>query len=50
MKITLKGLNKRTNLQLVITVYGRMSDGVFLDLRPSVQLPIRPTSTWFYSC
>ena len=25
-------------------------DGVFLDLRPSVLLPIRPTSTWFYSC
>ena len=24
--------------------------GVFLDLRPSVLLPIRPTSTWFYSC
>ena len=26
------------------------NDGVFLDLRPSVLLPIRPTSTWFYSC
>ena len=25
-------------------------DGVFLDLRPSALLPIRPTSTWFYSC
>ena len=22
-------------------------DGVFLDLRPSALLPIRPTSTWF---
>ena len=25
-------------------------DDVFLDLRPSVLLPFRPTSTWFYSC
>jgi len=25
-------------------------DGVFFDLRPSTQLPILPTSTWFYSC
>ena len=24
-----------------------LNDGVFLDLRPSPLLPIRPTSTWF---
>ena len=37
-------------LQLVHATLVPKNDCVFLDLRPSVLLPIRPTSTWFYSC
>ena len=50
---TTKNITKSTSQHCAHHYFFRphlFSDGVFLDLRPSVLLPIRPTSTWFYSC
>ena len=41
----LNPLNKNYDVQQTT----QKTDGVFLDLRSSVLLPIRPTSTWFYA-